>query len=227
MIPNMTTSDMISLFALLTAAVTAFFGVRQTKANLTHLAMAREDHAMERLQTWHEAQVAAIESTVETLRIDLDRALRHVQECEQELSKLRQALPLGTDTIPGLIFLVEDDDEIAEVITQHVQRAYPPPVVQLLRAACMSELRALCGYLTPAIVLLDLRLPDSPEAETLERARSLLPHTFIILLSGYYGNDEGRQAIQTGADDYVLKGPNVIPDLVTLVGKVLARQRRG
>ena len=56
------------------------------------------------------------------------------------------------------------------------------------------------------VLLLDLSLPDSSGIETLTRACAELPETAIVVLTGYDDQTVGVQAVQQGAQDYLVKG---------------------
>ena len=56
------------------------------------------------------------------------------------------------------------------------------------------------------VVLLDLSLPDSHGLETVGRVRSVAPHTPVVVLSGTDDEAVAIQALQSGAQDYLIKG---------------------
>ncbi len=58
----------------------------------------------------------------------------------------------------------------------------------------------------PDIVLLDLSLPDSSGIETVKAVRKLLPDVPIIVLSGNDDKDIAIAALESGAQDYLVKG---------------------
>src|SRR5262245_57230440 len=55
------------------------------------------------------------------------------------------------------------------------------------------------------VVLLDLSLPDSIGIDTLLKARAAMPDTAIIVLTGFDDQRVGLQAVQVGAQDYLIK----------------------
>ena len=57
------------------------------------------------------------------------------------------------------------------------------------------------------ILLLDLGLPDSQGLETFESAHTQYPNVPIIVLSGMTDDLTALQAVQSGAQDYLVKGP--------------------
>ncbi|MBI2811018.1 MAG: response regulator [Candidatus Melainabacteria bacterium] len=68
------------------------------------------------------------------------------------------------------------------------------------------------------VVLLDLALPDSHELESLRRVRKNAPLLPVVVLSGNQDEAIAIQAVQEGAQDYLLKGD--------LDGRMLARTMR-
>lgn len=56
------------------------------------------------------------------------------------------------------------------------------------------------------VVLLDLSLPDSQGLETFDRAKSAAPGVPILVMSGLADDTIAVQAVQAGAQDYLVKG---------------------
>lgn len=56
------------------------------------------------------------------------------------------------------------------------------------------------------LVLLDLSLPDSSGLETLTRVYKEAPNVPIVVLTGFSDSSLGLQAVQAGAQDYLVKG---------------------
>jgi two-component system KDP operon response regulator KdpE len=68
----------------------------------------------------------------------------------------------------------------------------------------------------PDLILLDLGLPGFDDLEVIRRVRAFLDSTPIIVLSAW-GEDETKvQALDLGADDYVVK-PFALPELLARV----------
>ncbi|MFN8375016.1 MAG: histidine kinase [Anaerolineae bacterium] len=63
------------------------------------------------------------------------------------------------------------------------------------------------------VILLDLSLPDSFGFDTLLKARADIADTAIVVLTGYDDQRVGVQAVQMGAQDYLIKG-DVHPKLL-------------
>ena len=75
------------------------------------------------------------------------------------------------------------------------------------------------------VVLLDLSLPDSQGLETFLRARSHAPETPIVVLACLDDEPLAVQAVQEGAQDYLVKGQAESPVLVRSLGYAVERHR--
>ena len=75
------------------------------------------------------------------------------------------------------------------------------------------------------VVLLDLTLPDSLGLNTFERMHSHAPAVPIIVLTGLDVETLGTEAVQKGAQDYLIKGRVDTPLLVRSVRYAIERQR--
>jgi DNA-binding NarL/FixJ family response regulator len=58
----------------------------------------------------------------------------------------------------------------------------------------------------PDVVLLDIRMPDGDGLATLEKLRSTVPDSRVVMLSTYDNPTYIARAVALGASDYVLKG---------------------
>lgn len=102
------------------------------------------------------------------------------------------------------ILLVEDDI----VDARFVARLLEGPA-QLAQVEFASTLQDALGRLEAKgfdAVVLDLKLPDSQGIETLLAVRNLFPHLPVIVLTGNTDESLGVQAVECGAQDYVVKG---------------------
>ena len=57
------------------------------------------------------------------------------------------------------------------------------------------------------VILLDLGLPDSMGLETFEKVHGEFPNIPVVMLSGLTNEQLALEAIQSGAQDYLVKGP--------------------
>jgi DNA-binding NarL/FixJ family response regulator len=60
--------------------------------------------------------------------------------------------------------------------------------------------------LQPDVALLDVSMPGLGGLELIPRVASSAPHTAIVVLSGFGADGVCAQALELGADDYIVKG---------------------
>lgn len=71
------------------------------------------------------------------------------------------------------------------------------------------NLTAALAYLSsdpPDVILLDLGLPESLGLQTLEQVLEAAPNLPVVVLTGLSDEELGVQAVQKGAQDYLVKG---------------------
>jgi FixJ family two-component response regulator len=121
---------------------------------------------------------------------------------------------------PGHIYLVDDDASIRGALTSTLVRlgysatSYPSAAEFLKHATPVS----------PAVIVLDMRMPDQSGVEL---QADLTRHgwtTPIIFISGESLPTQIVQAMKQGASDFLLK-PFSMQDLLTAVDRALARDR--
>lgn len=100
-----------------------------------------------------------------------------------------------------LILVVEDHALFAGMLVRTIQRLAPGAEVR----HCASLSEALSQeQASVALVLLDLRLPDSDDLSSLARVRQRYPDARIVVVTGDDGISVG-DAVAAGADDVLLK----------------------
>ncbi len=75
------------------------------------------------------------------------------------------------------------------------------------------------------VVLLDLGLPDSQGFETVSRVYDTSPDTPIVVLTGLLDEEVGVQAMQKGAQDYLVKGDFTPDILIRTIRYAIERQK--
>src|SRR5438046_807247 len=107
----------------------------------------------------------------------------------------------GSDS--PLIVLVEDNLPDAELVRAMLAGAGGYEVVHVTRLEAAVRVVA---ETPPSCVLLDLTLPDADGLEGLRLVREAAQDVPIILLTGRQDEKLGIQAVQNGAQDYLVKG---------------------
>jgi len=113
------------------------------------------------------------------------------------------------------VLVVDDERTLARNIQSYLMR-------HGYTAHCAHDgagaLQALAEF-TPAVILLDLRLPDADGIELLRRLRPLAPAARVVIMTGYSSLPTAVLAIKAGADDYLAK-PIVLGELRALIERV-------
>src|SRR6478672_11321553 len=124
--------------------------------------------------------------------------------------------------VPPILLAVEDELPIVELLT-----ALAAPLgLQMVAAADGAQAIELLGKTRPALVTLDLVLPDRDGFEVLEkiRARSDFDDLPVIVITAVNDPQTVKKAYAMGASDFVSKPFNV--DLVDAKLRVFSRIRR-
>jgi DNA-binding NarL/FixJ family response regulator len=89
-------------------------------------------------------------------------------------------------------------------------------------AGTAADVLTLARRLLPAVVLLDVGLPDGDGIELVPSVRRASPGTVVVLVSGRREQDYGGRIAGSGADAFVEKAalvPGVIPALLDRVAR--------
>lgn len=107
------------------------------------------------------------------------------------------------------ILAVEDDPGDFGLVKAYVRLAelgIGSDKKSVIWAKTLAEGIAAARHDKPDVVLLDLSLPDSAGLDTVQAMRAALPGTPIVVLTGYDDHDLAAAALQSGAQDYLVKG---------------------
>jgi two-component system KDP operon response regulator KdpE len=121
----------------------------------------------------------------------------------------------------ALVLIVEDEQQIR----RFVRAALEDEDCRVEEAATAAEGLALAAARTPALIVLDLGLPDRDGVQFIRdlRAWSAVP---VIVLSARSAEIEKIEALDAGADDYLTK-PFGVGELVARVRALLRRHPPG
>ena len=103
-----------------------------------------------------------------------------------------------------LILLIEDNPGDADLVRLRLTEGHSN-----LRVECAPRLADALESLsreTPALVLLDLNLPDSRGADTFRKIREKAPNVPVVVLSGQEDEGMALKALHQGVQDYLVKG---------------------
>ena len=104
---------------------------------------------------------------------------------------------------PIRILLVEDDDPYASLIDAELRVTSLPAVLR--RSRSLTEAMRILEHNEFDVVLLDLGLPDSSGLETLGRLQQAAAGIPIVVLTAEESDALAIAAVQSGAEDYLLK----------------------
>ncbi|WP_083883521.1 response regulator [Spirulina subsalsa] len=135
--------------------------------------------------------------------------------------------PIQMEDTALKILLVEDNTDDAELIeelinvgSQQYHLSIPLRIVPSLNRA-LNELKTMSFDL----ILLDLSLPDSNGLETFSEIFNQVHNLPVIVLTAYNDSDLAIQAIQAGAQDYLIKGKTGSQTLIRAIFYAIERQR--
>jgi DNA-binding response OmpR family regulator len=118
---------------------------------------------------------------------------------------------------PARVFVVEDDETVAEVVSRYLEReGFVVEVVRDGRDALARSDAAL-----PDLVVLDIMLPGLDGLEVCRRLRERAPVP-VVMLTARGGEEDRVLGLELGADDYVAK-PFSPRELTARVKAVLRR----
>jgi two-component system, OmpR family, alkaline phosphatase synthesis response regulator PhoP len=121
----------------------------------------------------------------------------------------------------ALVFLVEDDLDIAGLVRRHLERSAEVKVLCFGRG---DEFLAACETRLPDLVILDLNLPDVDGLTLCRelRAWDATRTVPILMLTARVGEGDRVTGLDLGADDYLTK-PFSLRELAARVSSLLRR----
>lgn len=118
-------------------------------------------------------------------------------------------------------FLIIDDNDVSRSMMRHVLNSHKYSVAG--EAASAQVGLELFEKLEPAIVCLDIGLPDRSGLEVLKRMKELVPATEILMVTGNNDRNSVMEAVQNGAAGYIVKPFNAATLLRTVEQAVAKR----
>lgn len=106
---------------------------------------------------------------------------------------------------PLRLLLIEDNPADANLLRIMLLDAAPQIAALHIEETLAAGIAAAKRQIF-SIILLDLSLPDSFGLDTLRQIQQAAPHLPIIVLTGHQDVQQGLEAVQAGAQDYLIKG---------------------
>jgi sigma-B regulation protein RsbU (phosphoserine phosphatase) len=107
---------------------------------------------------------------------------------------------------PAARILIVEDNELDALLLQEAIKKASPTKLDLMVAGSIAEAIYLLNKQRFDLILCDLSLPDGQGLETFTRIHSHGPDIPVIILSGFESEALGLEAVQAGAQDFVVKG---------------------
>jgi diguanylate cyclase (GGDEF)-like protein/PAS domain S-box-containing protein len=104
-----------------------------------------------------------------------------------------------------VLLLVEDNQGDARLL-QEMLNERSLNGTEVSHVTTMSDAESHLGRHVVDIIVLDLGLPDSQGVEAIRRAHAAAPRVPLVVLTGLDDESLAAQALQEGAQDYLLKG---------------------
>jgi diguanylate cyclase (GGDEF)-like protein len=120
--------------------------------------------------------------------------------------------------------LVEDNPADATLVKEML-RDEDAPWVELIHVERLAHAEKRLAARDIDVVLLDLLLPDGQGIESLKALRDAALEIPIVVLTGIQDDDAATQALQNGAQDYLVKGPDQGNPLVRSIRYAIERKR--
>lgn len=110
-----------------------------------------------------------------------------------------------TKDFPTRLLLVEDNPGDARLIMEMLSEQSSHRT-ETTHVGSMSEAERHLGERATDIILLDLGLPDGQGLAAVRWAHTAAPHVPMVVLTGLDDESVATQALQVGAQDYLIKG---------------------
>src|ERR1700728_2637109 len=104
------------------------------------------------------------------------------------------------------LLLVEDNPGDARLLREMVREQGATSVTELTHVECLGDAEKHLSQREVDIILLDLGLADAQGMVAIRRAKAAAPRVALVVLTGLDDESLAAQAVQEGAQDYLIKG---------------------
>ncbi|MBI5445011.1 MAG: response regulator, partial [Deltaproteobacteria bacterium] len=136
------------------------------------------------------------------------------------IERIEEASRRCVESERARILVVDDDPKLRKTVAETLEARGFEVVTAGTGAEAITSLRD--GLVS--VALIDLRLPDMPGLEVMERARAVSRLTETIILTAYASMDTAIEATRKGAFSYLLK-PYRMEDLLRDIEHAVERQQ--
>jgi signal transduction histidine kinase len=119
------------------------------------------------------------------------------------------------------LLLIEDNPGDALLVREYLSDV--DPSIELIHKTSLQDSADIIAENNIDAILLDLSLPDAQGLETVHRVRQLAPHHPIVVLSGISDRETAVMALQTGAQDFLVKGQGNGDDILRALKYAIER----
>ena len=121
------------------------------------------------------------------------------------------------------LLIVDDNDSYLELLNSVFSKN--DSNFNIINATSLSDTLVKISNDHIDIVLLDLGLTDSTGLDTLLTVRNSAPDIPVIVITGQQDKSNALEAVQLGAQDYLIKGETVLSNIVRTVEYSLERHK--
>jgi len=100
-----------------------------------------------------------------------------------------------------MILAVDDDPKQLELLAVKLAESD----YRLIIAQSGQEALKVINMEKPALVLLDIMMPEMDGFETLKRIKAIDPNISVAMVTSIWDNEEGKRCMEAGAFEYVTK----------------------
>jgi signal transduction histidine kinase len=122
------------------------------------------------------------------------------------------------------VLLIEDNPGDARLVRETLSEQGPHNA-ELTHVGCMSEAETYLAEHTVDVILLDPGLPDAQGLEAVRRAHAAAPGVTLVVLTHLDDESLATQAMQVGAQDYLVKGQIETRGLLRALRYAVERKR--
>jgi len=109
--------------------------------------------------------------------------------------------PIGMDSNKVIVLIVDDEPDICFLLGNILKQKSFIPVIANTLSEGLDKLKKHM----PALLFLDIHLPDGSGLDLVSRIKKDFPSLKIIMMSAYDGAREKSRAIEEGADIFISK----------------------